>query len=85
MVKHIKVSFVEDVAVDEGRPRREFLTLLIKSIAENNSLFQGEVDRWLPQPNLVELDKKSYFYVGVCIAMTLIHGGPNPALFLPLL
>ena len=39
--KHIKVSFVRNVAVDEGGPRCEFLTLLMRDIAGNNSLFKG--------------------------------------------
>ena len=81
--KPIKLSFIGDVAVDEGGPRREFLALLMRSIADNNSLFQGKLSQRIPRPNLVELNKKSFFYVGVCIAMSLIHEGPNPAFFSP--
>ena len=81
--KHIKVSFVGDVAVDEGGPRREFLTLLMRDMAGNNSLFQGKLHQRLPRPNLVELNKRSFYCVGLCIAMSLVHGGPNPAFFAP--
>ena len=81
--KHIKVSFVGNIAVDEGGPRREFFKLLTESIASNNSLFQGELHRRVPRPNLSELNKKSFYYVGCCIALTLLHGGPNPSFFAP--
>ena len=81
--KHIKVSFVGDVAVDEGGPRREFLTLLMRDIAGNNSLFQGKPHQQLPRRNLLELSKKSFYYVGLCIAMTLVQGGPDPGFFAP--
>ena len=79
--KPIKVSFVGESAVDEGGPLREYLSILIASIASNNNLFQGDAQRRLPRPNLAELEKKSYYYVGMCIAMTFVHGGPNPAFF----
>lgn len=39
--KHLKVTFVGEPGVDEGGPLREFLFLLISSIAQNNTLFQG--------------------------------------------
>lgn len=81
--KPIKVSFVGETAVDEGGPLREYLSILITSMACNNNLFQGDMQRRLPRPNLLELDKKSYYYVGMCIAMTFVHGGPNPAFFSP--
>ena len=59
MNKHIKVSFLGDVAVDEGGPRREFLTLLMSdNMAGNNSLF---LHQRLPRPNLVELNKRSFY------------------------
>lgn len=37
VTKQLKVTFVGDIAVDEGGPRREFLYLLMESIASNNS------------------------------------------------
>ena len=64
--------------MDEGGPWREFLTLLMRDIARNNSLFQGKLHQQLPRPILLELSRKSFYYVGLCIAMTLVQGGPVP-------
>ncbi len=50
-------------------------------IAENNSLFCGSDTAKCPRHNLVELERKTYYYVGVIIALSLIHGGPAPHFF----
>ena len=50
--KTIKVTFVGEPAVDSGGPRREYFTLLIRAIAMNNSLFEGDTDRRLPRINV---------------------------------
>ena len=36
---------------------------------------------YIPRHNLVELEKKTYFYIGAIIALSLIHGGPGPQFF----
>ncbi len=41
LTKHLKVTFVEEPAVDAGRPLREFFHYILLEIAENNSLFCG--------------------------------------------
>ena len=46
-------------------------------------LFCGPLSCRVPRHNLVELDKRTYFYVGVMIALSLIHGGPGPEFFSP--
>ena len=56
--KTIKVTFVGEPAVDSGGPRREYFTLLIRAIAMNNSLFEGDTDRRLPRINVSALIKK---------------------------
>jgi len=81
--KYIRISFVGEPAVDEGGPLREFLHLLIGSIATNNSLFCGKDDCRVPAPNMVELTNKTYLHVGEMIAVSLVHGGPAPTFFAP--
>ena len=53
--KNIKVTFVGEPAVDSGGPRREYFTLLIRAIATNNSLFEGDTDRRFPRVNVSAL------------------------------
>lgn len=43
--KHIRVRFVDDPAVDEGGPRREFFMLLMGTISNSGSLIDGPPDR----------------------------------------
>ncbi len=81
--KYIRVSFVGEPAVDEGGPLREFLHLLMSSIATNNYLFGGREECRVPAANLAELGKNTYKYVGEMIAVSLVHGGPAPAFFAP--
>lgn len=81
--KHIKVTFVGEPAVDQGGPLREFFHLLLYAIAHNNSLFCGGETSRIPQHNMFELSKRTYYYIGLMIATSLVHGGPDPKFFSP--
>ena len=81
--KYIHVTFLNEPAVDYGGPLREFLQLLMGSIAMNNYLFSGCEDCRVPTPNVMELQKHTYQHVGEMIAVSLIHGGPAPSFFAP--
>ena len=62
---------------------REYLHILMSSIARNNSLFCGEATRRVPVHSVVELEKRTFFHVGSILALTLIHGGPSPNFLAP--
>lgn len=79
--KYLRVTFVGEPAVDDGGPLREFLYLLLKALASSNTLFCGPNESRMPQHNVTELKKKTFYYVGVIIALSLIHGGPGPGFF----
>ena len=51
---------------------REYLHLLMSSIAHNNSLFCGEDSQRIPEHNDVELEKK-IFFIGSIFALSLVH------------
>ena len=60
---------------------REYMRLLLGSIISNNSnnsLFCGDVNSRFLRHNVIELNKKTYFYVGQILSITLVHGGPAP-------
>ena len=79
--KHLNVVFLGEPAVDTGGPLREFLHLLISSIARNNSLFTGDETHRVPAHNVMEVEKNTYYYVGVMLAISIVHGGPAPSFF----
>ena len=81
--KYIRVLFVGEPAVDDGGPLREFLNLLVGEIAQNNALFTGTEDCRVPVPNMTELGKATYKYVGSMLAVSLLYGGPAPSFFAP--
>ncbi len=83
LTKHLKVTFVGEPAVDAGGPLREFFHYILLEIAENDSLLSGSDTTRCSLHNLVELERKTY-YVGVIIALSLIHGGPAPHFFFQL-
>ena len=78
---HIRVVFVGEAAVDDGGPLREYFYLLMKSISEYTSIFCGPSDNKVPRHNVLELQKKTYYYIGVLFGLSLIHGGPAPQFF----
>ncbi len=79
--KHIRVTFVAEPAIDVGGPKRELLRLLMNAIISNNSLFEGHMESRFLRHNIIELKKKTYFYIGQVLALSLVHGGPTPSFF----
>ena len=67
--------------MDTGGPLGEFLHLLLTSVAQNNILFCGSMISRTRNYNVVELNRKTFYYVGVFIALYILHGGPAPKLF----
>ena len=42
VTKRLRVTFIGESAVDTGGPLREYFTILMRCIAQNNSLFCGK-------------------------------------------
>ncbi len=80
-LKYIKITFVGESAVDRGGPLREFFHILVKQISQMNSLFCGPEESRCIFHNVMELDKRTYYYVGMILGLSLVYGGPAPAFF----
>ena len=76
--KRLKITFVDEPAVDAGGPLREFFHLLLSSIAQNDRLFSGPPQARSPSHNVAELQQRTFFYIGVFFALSIMHGGPAP-------
>ena len=83
VTKYLRVTFVNEPAVDEGGPLREFFRLLLNAIANDNTLLCGPDFSPTPNHHVGELEKITFYYVGVNIVLSLNHGGPAPHLFSP--
>ena len=83
VTEYLHVTFVNEPAVDEGGQLRECFRLLLSAIESNSSLLSGTEFSHTPTHNVCELEKMSYFYTGVIIALLLVHGGPGPHFFSP--
>jgi len=81
--KYLRVTFMHEPAVDNGGPLRELFTLLLKEVAENNSLFCGPLSHRCIMHNVGEVEKKTYYYVGMMMGLSIIYGGPGPTFFSP--
>lgn len=79
--KCLKITFVDEPAVDAGGPLREFFHLLFVSISHNNNLFSGPAHARCLSHNVAELQRMTFYYVGVFLSMSIIHGGPAPMFF----
>ena len=75
---HLRIIFIGESAVDDGGPLREFFYLLMKALAQNDMIFCGPAELRMPRHSVVELQKKTFYYVGVIIALSVVHGGPAP-------
>ena len=60
---------------------REYFRLLMCSLAENNSPFCGMEFQRTATHNMALLQRKEFFFVGQCIALSLLYGGPGPHFF----
>ena len=83
--KYLRVTFLGEPAVDKGGPIREFFQHLLKNISTNNSIFCGPEDKRCILHNLVELDKRTYYYIGMLLSLSIVYGGPAPKFLAPTL
>ena len=81
LTKYLKITFLGEPAVDAGGPLREFLYLIVLSASQNNSLFISDETSRAPAHNVAEVEKRTFYYVGVIMALSLVHGGPAPCFF----
>lgn len=76
----IRVTFEGEPGVDGGGPRREYFTLLLKSLISPKTsfrLFEGREGRLLPMKNTDALRGKLFKLAGKMIASSILNGGPG--------
>ncbi|XP_059201469.1 uncharacterized protein LOC131981267 isoform X1 [Centropristis striata] len=83
----MSVKFSDDMGkieegVDLGGPRREFLRLLMESIAKS-TMFEGKETSKNIALNSTALREDWYYIAGRAIAISLVHGGPPPNFLSP--
>lgn len=81
----ISVCFSDDLntaegAIDAGGPKREFLRLLLKELF-SSYIFSGTENCKYLNMSLPALNDDLYFYAGMGVSLSLIHGGPGPRCF----
>ena len=78
--RELRVRFEAEPAVDGGGPKREFFSLLLKSLVsptESVRLFEGRPGRYLPMHNMDALMGGLYKVAGRMIAASALQGGPG--------
>ncbi|XP_013872767.1 G2/M phase-specific E3 ubiquitin-protein ligase [Austrofundulus limnaeus] len=78
----INVKFMDDVgiaegAVDTGGPKREFFALVLDYLHDSGLFVGPEGSKFLTYSSSA-MEKDDFFYAGMIIAMSLVHGGPAP-------
>lgn len=79
--QHISIIFLGESAIDDGGPKREFFTLVLKPIKENNSRMDGPLYARVLRHNTTSLQENQYLYIGKLMALSIVHGGPSPSFF----
>ena len=72
---------MSEPAVVAGGPLREFFYLLLHEVQENNTLLCGPRTSRSLTHNVMHLEKMTYYYIGVFLALSIVHGGPAPKFF----
>ncbi|XP_046564288.1 G2/M phase-specific E3 ubiquitin-protein ligase-like [Haliotis rubra] len=80
----LSVKFAGEYAIDDGGPSREFLRLLMKEIS-SLPIFTGDDTKKMLDLNYTALQSGLYLTVGKMIAYSVVHNGPLPRCFSPLL
>ena len=85
--REMRVRFEGEPAVDGGGPRREFFSLLLKTMVSPTApvrLFEGRTGRYLPMHNMDALVGGLFKVCGQIIAASVLQGGPGfPCLAVP--
>lgn len=80
--KVLKVKFIgEKGAVDDGGPRREFFSLLIREMFSKSGLFHGWPENVCPIHDFTAVANNKFFIVGKMLASCLVQGGEPPVCF----
>ena len=74
----LRVTFIGEPGIDAGGLLKEYLTLLMKDMMMNNSLFTGEPECRGILHSMKSLQSRLFFYVGQMIAASILNGGPGP-------
>ncbi|XP_046341918.1 G2/M phase-specific E3 ubiquitin-protein ligase-like [Haliotis rufescens] len=80
----LSVKFAGEYAIDDGGPSREFLRLLMKEIS-SLPIFTGDETKKMLDLNYTALQSGLYLTAGKMIAYSVVHNGPLPRFFSPLL
>ena len=87
--KPIRVHFIGMPAVDTGGPRQEFFRRnsqsSLQDLKSKSSLFQHTSKGLIPLHNGKALRSCAYKMIGKILAACILHGGPPPQCFAPII
>ena len=77
----LTVAYIKYMYTDEGGPRRELFSHLIKEAMQQPMLFTGWPEHLIPVYNINAIFENKYYVIGKMIATSLIQGGQPPLCF----
>lgn len=78
-----KIEFLQESAVDDGGPKREFMLLLLRHFVHEKGIFEGRDGLLYLTYSIEHIDKKSFRNLGFVFAWSVIHGGPGLHCIMP--
>ena len=73
----MRVTFIGEPAVDEGGPRREFFTLALAKMVEDQALFSGPPNCKVFVHNAQGVRNNIFYYAGLFVALSIANGSPG--------
>ena len=79
--KMLKVTFIGEGAVDDGGPRREFFSILMRDTFAKSGLFCGSPENVLPIYSIQGVADNHFYIIGKMISTSIVQGGQPPLCF----
>lgn len=79
--KMLKVCFIGDASIDDGGPRREFFSLLLREIFDKSGLFYGWPDHVVPLHHIDAIMTNQFYMIGKMMVACMVQGGEPPVCF----
>ncbi|XP_031559871.1 G2/M phase-specific E3 ubiquitin-protein ligase-like [Actinia tenebrosa] len=76
--KLLRIHFIGEEAEDAGGPRREYLRLLMKELAEKSGVLEGPEGHKVVTANSLLVFNKEYFYAGLMVSVVYSHFAHGP-------
>ncbi len=79
--KMLRVVFIGEGGVDDGGPRREFFSILMKETFSQSGLFSASPSNVVPVHSIQGIAENRFYIIGKMVSTSIVQGGQPPLCF----